>query len=300
MSGEPVDTDALLARLRELTELARSEDLGQRGDVTGQLLPAGAHDAEYRLAARQAGVLSGALVAGEVLQAYDRRIELSWTGPCEDGMRFEPGADLACIRGPNSSILAAERVLLNFLQRLCGIATATRAYVDAVAGTSARVYDTRKTTPGWRVLDKYAVRCGGGRNHRMGLYDAILIKDNHLADVPAERLATAVFEMLGQTASLNPPPTFVEVEVDTVEQAEQIFKVVGVDLVLLDNFSNKDLRRTVRLRNALGLKGKIELEASGGVSLETVRAIAETGVERISVGAVTHSVTAVDLSLERV
>ena len=300
MNLESFDTDALHARVRELAELARSEDLAEQGDITCGLLPTPAHDAEYRLIARQGGVLAGWLIAQDVLQAYDRRIELTWADGCDDGSRFEPGADAARIRGPSLSILAAERTLLNFLQRLCGIATTTRAYVEAVAGTGAGIYDTRKTTPGWRVLEKYAVRCGGGRNHRMGLHDAVLVKDNHLADVPAERLGAVVADMLHQAASLRPPPAFVEVEADTLEQAERIFKVVGVDLVLLDNFSNAELRRAVKLRDSLGLKGKVELEASGGINLETVRSVAETGVERISVGAITHSAPAVDLGLEAV
>jgi nicotinate-nucleotide pyrophosphorylase (carboxylating) len=286
--------------VRELTELARAEDLGERGDITSQLLPPPAHDAEYRLVARQRGVLAGHLIAPDVLQAYDRRIELTWTADLTDGKRFKPGADLARIFGPSTSILAAERVLLNFLQRLCGIASVTRAYVDAVAGSGAKIYDTRKTIPGWRVLDKYAVRCGGGRNHRMGLHDAVLVKDNHLADVPDGRLAESMFEMLNQAATLTPPPAFVEIEADTPEQAEQAFKVVGVDLVLLDNLSRTELRRVVKLRDSLGLKGKVQLEASGGVNLDTVRPIAETGVDRISVGAITHSAPAIDLSLERV
>ena len=298
MDTNSAEVELLRARTRELTRLARSDDLGDRGDITTELMLPDAGEAEYRLVARQAGVLAGRLIAGEVLQAYDRRIELTWADGCHDGAKIKRGAELARVRGPNRSILSAERVLINFLQRLCGIATAARAFVDAVAGSAADISDTRKTVPGWRVLDKYAVRCGGGRNHRVGLHDAILAKDNHLAGVPIEKLADAVSGLLSEAASLTPPPTFIEVEADTVEQAEQLFKVVGLDVVLLDNFNRADLRKTVRLRDSLGLKGKVQLEASGGVSLENVRGIAETGVDRISVGVITHSAPALDLALD--
>jgi len=292
------DMDLLRTRVRELAEMARAEDLGDAGDISSRLLGEDVGPGEYRLVSRRAGVLAGCAVAGDILTTYDRWIELTWTQGVWDGSRFKIGAELARVRGPNGPILAAERVLLNFLQRLCGVATATRAYVDAVAGTPAKILDTRKTIPGWRVLDKYAVCCGGGRNHRMGLHDAVLIKDNHLAGIERERLAGVVFEMLNQAASLDPPPKFVEVEADTVEQAAEVFKVVGVDFVLLDNFKPADLRKVVKLRDSLGLKGKVRLEASGGITLDNVRTIAETGVERISVGAITHSAPAIDLALE--
>jgi nicotinate-nucleotide pyrophosphorylase (carboxylating) len=217
-----------------------------------------------------------------------------------DGVRFDRvPVRLATLSGPNRAILAAERVLLNFLQRLSGVATLTHQYVAAVSGTNAKVYDTRKTTPGWRALEKYAVRCGGGHNHRMGLYDAVLVKDNHLAGIPVARLSHAVFEMLNRAAQLRPPPCFVEVEADRLEQVEALFKVVGIQVILLDNFGLDELRRAVERRDTLGLKGRVELEASGGITLDTIRAVAETGVERISVGAITHSATAVDLSLAR-
>jgi nicotinate-nucleotide pyrophosphorylase (carboxylating) len=171
--------------------------------------------------------------------------------------------------------------------------------VDAVAGTEVKICDTRKTVPGWRILDKYAVRCGGGRNHRVGLYDAVLVKDNHLADVPGDRLAAAVSHLLDGAARLDPPPTFIEIEADTLEQVEQLFKLPGIDVILLDNFTTAQLRKAVRLRKSLGLVGKVRLEASGGVTLDQVRVLAETGVDRISVGAITHSAPAIDLSLER-
>ncbi|MCP4251464.1 MAG: carboxylating nicotinate-nucleotide diphosphorylase [bacterium] len=298
MSVEFSDVDLLRARVRELTELARAEDLGPRGDITSDLMLPPAGETVYKLVARQAGVMAGCLIAGDVLEMYDRRMETTWFEGLTDGSKFRRGDELARIAGPTRSLLAVERVLLNFLQRLVGIATTTRAFVDAVASTEARIYDTRKTAPGWRVLEKYAVCCGGGRNHRQGLHDAILIKDNHLADIDPKRLAASLSSALTEAAALDPPPTFVQVEADTLEQAEQVFQVVGVDLVLLDNFTNSRLRQTVRVRDLLGLRGKVKLEASGGITLEGVRRIADTGVDRISVGAITHSAPAVDLALE--
>jgi nicotinate-nucleotide pyrophosphorylase (carboxylating) len=208
--------------------------------------------------------------------------------------------NLATIHGPLGTLLSAERVLLNFLQRLCGVATLTRQFVDAVAGTGATIFDTRKTIPGWRLLDKYAVRCGGGTNHRLGLFDAVLIKDNHLAGVEPQQLAGTIFRQLSHLAECGVTPAFVQVEADTLEQVAELYKVVGIDVILLDNFSLDATRQAIALRDDLGLRGKIQLEASGTVSLETVRPLAETGVDRISVGAITHSAVAIDLSLERI
>ena len=223
------------------------------------------------------------------------------TGSATDGTSWQDvPKHLALLRGPLGALLSAARVWLNFLQRLGGVATQTRRYVDAVAGTGAVILDTRKTTPGWRALEKYAVRCGGGQNHRQGLYDAVLIKDNHLAGIETPHLAAALFEMLNHLATQPTKPTFVEVEADTLAQVEELFKVVGIDVILLDNFTPAQMSAAVGRRKDLGLKGKIALEASGGVTLDTVRAIAETGVERISVGALTHSAVGLNLSLERV
>lgn len=283
----------------ELIRLAIREDVGA-GDITTQLLSNQHEAAQFRLMAKRAGVFAGREVAAQVLRAYDDTIELEWCGSAVDGLEISAGpAALAIVRGPVGTVLTAERVLLNVLQRLCGVATLTRAYVKAIERTGAAIYDTRKTVPGWRTLDKYAVRCGGGCNHRDGLYDAILIKDNHLAGTPADRLAPAVFEMLNRLEAEGPVPAFVEVEAESPAAFKELLKVVGLDVILLDNFSIEDLREAVALRNELGLRDKIELEASGGITLETVRAVAETGVERISVGAITHSAVALDLSLER-
>jgi len=285
--------------LATLIELARQEDLGS-GDLSAALLSDPNEPASFRLISRAAGVFAGREVAPAVLRAYHPLIEIHWTDLGRDGARLDgSGVELASLRGPLGALLSAERVLLNFLQRLSGIATLTRRYVEAVASTSAGVYDTRKTTPGWRGLEKYAVRCGGGRNHRMGLYDGVLIKDNYLAGVPPSRLAATVFEMLNRLSAMGSRPPFVEVEADNLPQVEALLSVVGVDVILLDNFPLEDHRQAVALRDSHGLRGKVELEASGGVTLETVRDIAETGVDRISVGRLTHSAAALDLSMER-
>ena len=286
--------------VQELVRRAREEDLGP-GDLSTRLIDEPAAPATFRLIAKQPGVFAGREIAPAVLDAYDPTMAITWTDIGCDGARFDRvPAELATIIGPVGSILSAERVLLNFLQRLCGVATLTRQYVDAAAGTNAAILDTRKTTPGWRKLEKYAVRCGGGRNHREGLFDAVLIKDNHLAWVETARLAGHVFQMLNRLAASGAKPAFVEVEADTPAQVEELLKVVGIDMILLDNFSLDHLRRAVALRDERGLRGKVELEASGGVTLETVRAVAETGVDRISIGAITHSATAIDLSMERI
>jgi len=283
----------------ELISLAKREDLGA-ADITTELLPSRDGPACFALLAKAPGVFCGCEVVEPIVYAYDSSIRLKWASDVEDGVEIEAVPEtLAHLEGPLGSILSAERVLLNFLQRLCGVATLTRAYVDAVIDTGAAIYDTRKTIPAWRVLDKYAVRCGGGRNHRAGLHDAVLIKDNHLAGVEAGRVAPAVFDMLNRMHAKGIEPTFVEVEADTLEQVEALLSVTGIDVVLLDNFQPEDLRRAVELRDGYGLRGKVELEASGGVTLTTVRTVAETGVERISVGAMTHSAPALDLSLER-
>ncbi|MFQ5489347.1 MAG: carboxylating nicotinate-nucleotide diphosphorylase, partial [Phycisphaerae bacterium] len=295
ISGDQLE--ALRDRVRVLAEMARAEDLGRRGDITSPLMEGPRKAGAFRLVARQPGVLAGRPLGAQIVDVFDSAVAVHWDDSVADGCPFEPGQVLAWLEGPKGSILSLERVFLNFMQRLCGVATATRLYVDAVAGTGARIFDTRKTIPAWRLLDKYAVRCGGGCNHRMGLHDAVLIKDNHLAGVAPADLAGAVFAMLNRAASLEPAPALVEVEADTLEQVEQLCKVVGIDVLLLDNFSLDDLRRAVAMRDKLGLKGKVALEASGGVTLEAVRGIAETGVDRISVGAITHSAPAVDLAL---
>jgi len=286
--------------VRELIQLAVREDLGS-GDITSQLIHSDIEHASFDVVAKQPGVLSGQEVGGAVLSAYDAAINIEWAAAFMDGTAWADfPTTLATISGPAATVLSAERVLLNFLQRLCGVATLTRTFAEAAAGTSAVIMDTRKTIPGWRVLDKYAVRCGGGENHRFGLHDAVLIKDNHLAGTPLDRLGHTIFEMLNGMHARGITPTFVEVEADSLAQITELLKVVGIDVILLDNFTNDELRAAVAMRDDAGLADRVKLEASGGITLDTVRAVAETGVDRISVGALTHSATAIDLSMERV
>lgn len=280
--------------------LAREEDLGQHGDVTSSLLPAHRLTAEgrWRLTARDEGRFCGRELLPILLRELAPEVRLLRVGPDDPQGRVLRGEAIAELAGHVGQMLAAERTILNFLQHLSGIATLTARYVAAVAGTGAKIYDTRKTTPGLRTLEKYAVRCGGGHNHRIGLFDAVLIKDNHLAGIPRERLAHTVFEMLNRLTSLPICSSFVEVECDHLDQFEELLKVVGIDVILLDNFEIEALRQAVELRDRHGLRGKVELEASGRTQLENVRRIAETGVERIAVGALTHSAPILDLGLD--
>lgn len=283
-----------VAKIYPLIDLAVAEDLGT-GDVTSILLcPEGGND-EAAIVAREAMVVCGMTVVREVLARYhtDLRVEAL----CDDGASVGAGEVLAKVTGPLAPMLSAERVFLNFLQRLCGIATLTRRYVQAVEGTPAHIYDTRKTIPGWRLLEKYAVRCGGGHNHRFGLYDAVLIKDNHLAGL-GEGLGAALERMVN---AVRGKVDFVAVEVDGIEdQLPQVLAVTGIDVVLLDNMTTDQLKRAVAMRNEVsGGRREPCLEASGGITLETIRAVAQCGVERIAVGAITHGAVAVDIGLDR-
>lgn len=286
-------------KLNALIEMAKREDLGQ-GDVSTQLLPNADRPAKFRLIAKENCVMAGCEVVPMILGAYDEAIGIDWAKRDGDSIvvRSAP-VTLANLRGPLGSVLTSERVLLNFLQRLCGIAALTRQFVDAVEESRAKILDTRKTTPGWRSLEKYAVRCGGGCNHRMGLYDAVLIKDNHLEGIKTSELAKSVQAMMQQLQANASEPVLTIAEADSLAQAKELFGVDGLDVVLLDNFAITELERAVQLRDEVGLRGKLELEASGGITLDTVRDVAKTGVDRISVGAITHSAKAVDLSLER-
>jgi nicotinate-nucleotide pyrophosphorylase (carboxylating) len=282
--------------LWQILELARREDLGS-GDVTSSILPAELH-ARGRFVARQPMVFCGGTMLEAIAVRYHGGIRTKLL--VAEGERAEPGTALAEWDGPARGMLAAERVALNFLQRLSGVATTTREYVDAVAATGAKIYDTRKTTPGWRELEKYAVRVGGGLNHRKGLYDAVLVKDNHLAIMArAEGMnpLTATARELGRVRPYLPDGAFIELEVDTLEQFAHAL-TLDVDIILLDNMTVQQLAEAVRTRDQAGARGKIEVEASGGITLANVRAVAETGVEHIAVGALTHSAGAVDISLD--
>lgn len=281
--------------LEQMWRSALAEDGAER-DVTSLVsIPEDAAGVAY-IASKVNGVFAGRAVLDLLAQEYGGALVVERL--VEDGDRLSAGTKVATLRGSVRLLLGIERTLLNFLQRLCGVASLTRQYVDAVAGTHARILDTRKTIPGWRQLDKYAVRCGGGLNHRFGLHDAILVKDNHLASIPTGQLAGRVFQMLNEASALSPAPAFVEIEVDTLEQFDELLKVVGIDVILIDNFQPEQMSEAVRRRDAAGLRGKVALEASGGVDMTTVAGIARTGVERISVGALTHSAPALDLHLE--
>ena len=269
---------------------ALSEDLGRAGDLTAQAcIPEGARMRAV-FAAREAGVLAGVDCVRLALRAMDpaATIELK----LRDGQAFEAGAVLVEAEADARAFLAAERTALNLLGRLCGVASLTRAYVDAVAGTGARIADTRKTTPGLRALEKHAVACGGGVNHRFGLDDAILIKDNHVA------VCGGVGEAIRRARAVAGHLVKVEIEVDGLAQLDEAL-AERPDVVMLDNFSLEMLREAVA-RTRVSSFGRPVLEASGGVRLDTVRAIAETGVEVISVGALTHSARALDVGLDAV
>ncbi len=282
-------TAAEMAAARRLIDLALVEDLGEAGDVTSAAtIPANA-SGRAAVVARAAGVVAGLPIAGMVCAAVDPA--LTFTAAFADGAAIQPGTELAAIAGPMRSILTAERTLLNFLQRLSGVATLTRQYVDAAIG-KAQILDTRKTTPGWRLLEKYAVRMGGGYNHRIGLYDGVLIKDNHLWALGGG--AAAVPKAVA-AARERAPGLPVEVEMETWEQFETAL-ACRPDIVLLDNMPPEQLRRCVEWRNEIA--PNVLLEASGGVNLQTIRAIAATGVDRISVGALTHSAPALDIALD--
>ncbi|MFC1782598.1 carboxylating nicotinate-nucleotide diphosphorylase [Planctomycetota bacterium] len=280
---------------QSLIEWARREDLGA-ADITSQVTIPADQNGKGLLVFREAGLLCGMPLVQEVLRQYDEQLKLKPT--FEDGQKITSHATAAEISGPLRSLLAAERVLLNFLQRLSGIATTTAKYVEAATGTNARIYDTRKTTPGWRELEKYAVRCGGGCNHRLGLYDAVLIKDNHLRALGTGDLKEKLTQVVAGIHDRAEPIKFIEVEVDNPEQLEEVLGVKGVDMVLLDNMTVKQLTRAVKMRDEIHPDKKVVLEASGGITLETVAQIARTGIDRISVGALTHSVRSLDIGLD--
>ncbi|MGE6390335.1 carboxylating nicotinate-nucleotide diphosphorylase [Psychrobacter pacificensis] len=278
---EPVLDDVLL---KPLVEDALAEDLGRRGDVTSQATIPADMQAQLQIKARQSGVICGMDLARLSFALVDASIE--FVAQVQDGETVAAGAVLATVKGNARHLLTAERTALNFMTHLSGIATATRQIVDSVAQYPAQITCTRKTIPGLRIVQKYAVRCGGGRNHRLGLDDAILIKDNHIAI--AGDIKTAIEQAQHFAGHLIP----IEVEVDTLEQLEQALEA-GVSLVLLDNMSPETLSQAVAM-----CKGRAKTEASGGITPETVRAAASTGVDFIAMGYLTHSTTALDIGLD--
>lgn len=271
----------------QAVEAALAEDLGS-GDVTTLATVPETAMCRAEMRARHALTVAGLAFAVAAFRQLSSIIQLDC--PTADGQTMAPGDVLLRIHGPARPILSAERVALNFVQRLSGIATLTSCYVTAIAGTRARILDTRKTTPGWRRFEKYAVTCGGGANHRFGLYDRVLIKDNHLVAL-REAQPNAVAAGVARARAFA-PGLLVEVEADTLHQASQAAEA-GADIILLDNFTPAQLREAVSL-----IAGRSQVEASGGVNLTTVRPIAETGVDFISVGAITHSAPAVDIGLD--
>lgn len=286
----PAEADAC----RSLIALALAEDIGPTGDRTTLALIPPDREATAAFVARTAGVVAGLPAAALVIGAVDAGLRFVPEVP--DGTRVGPGQRIAAVSGPLQHILVAERTALNFLQRLSGVASLTRKYVDTIAGLKAAILDTRKTTPGWRLLEKYAVRMGGGVNHRTGLYDGILIKDNHIAGLgdPATAVRRAVELARAFPGNRGLP---VEVEVDSLAQLDQVLPAKP-EIVLLDNMPPDVLRAAVAVRDRMS-PGTL-LEASGGVNLSTVRAIAEAGVDRVSVGALTHSAPALDIALDYV
>jgi nicotinate-nucleotide pyrophosphorylase (carboxylating) len=283
MNSSPSLPNEVLALIRQ----ALREDVGD-GDITARCFVAENRQARAAILAKESGIVAGIPVAVAVFRELDAAVHAATLR--HDGDAVQRGDAVIALTGPARSILTAERTALNFLQRLSGIATQTRRYVDAVSGTRAQVLDTRKTTPGWRWLEKQAVRAGGGTNHRAGLYDMVMVKDNHLAVAGDLNEIQAGIDR----AHATKPGIRIELEADTVEQVRQFLTLRGVDVIMLDNMSLPDMRACGALARGTGVK----LEASGGVTLERLPEIAATGVDFISSGALTHSVRALDLSLD--
>ncbi|MDA0833168.1 MAG: carboxylating nicotinate-nucleotide diphosphorylase [Planctomycetota bacterium] len=278
---------------RTLISLAVAEDFGTRGDVTSQWLIPADQQGTVDIVSRQHGIWAGGPVGKLVFEVIDPSVK--WTSHIEEGASVAPGTSVVTISGAVRSLLGGERTVLNFLGRLSGIASATQKYVAATADTKVRILDTRKTLPAYRLLDKYAVRAGGGHNHRIGLYDGCLIKDNHLGAWRAvdetRSLADAV-----KAARANPDNDLpIEVEVDDLNQLADVL-MAHPQMVLLDNMNAETLKQAVAMRDQSA--PGVLLEASGGITLENVAEVAQSGVDRISIGALTHSVIALDLSFD--
>jgi len=275
------------SQIEEIIDRALAEDIG-KGDVTTEALIPGDQQGTGFIVAKKEGIMAGTETAKQVFHRVDPELKVDIL--LEDGARVKPGSKVAKISGRIASILKAERIALNFLQRLSGIASETNRYVARVEGLPVRIMDTRKTTPGLRSLEKYAVRVGGGENHRMNLGDGILIKDNHLAALRSQGLN--IKEIIANARQNAPQWLPVEVEVGTLSEALEAVEA-GANIVMLDNMNLKDMRKAVK-----SIHGRAVIEASGGITLDNVRAVAETGVDFISIGALTHSTRALDISLE--
>ncbi len=281
-----------LKAAQSLIALAIKEDLGDAGDLTSQLSISSEETARVAINARQTGVVCGLPVAVLVLQAIDLSLKIDIK--IKDASKVRAGDTIAIVSGPTRQLLIAERTVLNFMTHLSGIASLTNLFVQEVVGTAAVILDTRKTHPGFRLLEKYAVRCGGGQNHRIGLFDAVLIKDNHLAARKKTHPEQSPAEFL-RIARTTYPNTIIEVEVDTLKQMQEMIPGEP-DIILLDNMNNDLLRQAVKIRD--DLNPAILLEASGGVNLQTVKQIALTKVDRISIGSLTHSAPAFDIGFD--
>ncbi|TWT76656.1 Nicotinate-nucleotide pyrophosphorylase [carboxylating] [Planctomycetes bacterium CA13] len=301
-----VADEALENDLRALVRLSIAEDLRNAVDWTTVCLIPPDRRGCCQIVPRVTGICAGLAVLPWIVDEFDADLEVECH--CQDKASLTPGNAIATMRGNVRDLLTCERTVLNVINRLCGIATLTGRYVEAIGESSSRLYDTRKTTPGWRLLEKYAVACGGGHNHRSGLYDGFLIKDNHLAlagdrdeasgtseKMSASAAAQKAIDWRGATVEHLQAPEIVEIEVDSLDQFRDVIQV-RPDIVLLDNFTVSELREAVAIRDQADVP--IELEASGNVRLETIAEIATTGVDRISCGALTHQATSLDLGLD--
>ena len=293
-------TELDLEKIKDIVQLAIKEDIGD-GDITSKIFIPDGSKTEGMLIAKEAGVVAGLPVAGYVLSQIDENLIL--TSNIEDGSRVKKGTIIGSVKGLTLSLLSAERLVLNFLQRLSGIATVTNRFAEKIKGYRTQIMDTRKTAPGWRYLEKYAVRVGGGINHRMGLYDQILIKDNHLKTMGSEKENGAISRFVRKAREQIENGMLIEVEVEDLCQIKEVMDA-GVDIILFDNMEPSKIREAVEMvkefensRDA-GNGRAILTEASGNITIENVEEYADAGVDRISVGAITHSVRVLDISFD--
>ena len=295
-----MQTEFDFKKIKDIVQLAIKEDIGD-GDITSKIFIPDSSESEGMIIAKEAGIVAGLPVAGYVLSQIDENLIL--TSNIEDGSRVKKGTIITKVKGLTTSLLSAERLVLNFLQRLSGIATATNRFAEKVKGYKAQIMDTRKTTPGWRYLEKYAVRVGGGVNHRMGLYDQILIKDNHLKIMESEKENGAIVRLVKKARKQIENGTLIEVEVEDLCQVKNVVDA-GVDIILFDNMEPSKIREAVGMvrefeKNRGARTGKAILtEASGNITIENVEEYADAGVDRISVGAITHSARTLDISFD--
>ena len=289
-----------LEKIRDIVQLAIKEDIGD-GDITSKIFIPDGSETKGMLIAKEAGIVAGLPVAGYVLSQIDEN--LIFTSNIEDGSRVKKGTIIGSVKGLTLSLLSAERLVLNFLQRLSGIATATNRFAEKIKGYRTQIMDTRKTAPGWRYLEKYAVRVGGGINHRMGLYDQILIKDNHLKTMGSEKENGAISRLVRKAREQIENGMLIEVEVEDLCQIKDVVDA-GVDIILFDNMEPSKIREAVDIvkeieKNQDAGTGKAILtEASGNITIENVEEYADAGVDRISVGAITHSARVLDISFD--